>query len=51
MTKTDSIKTDSNGVAKGYVNAMLGGITTYDVTFIFAGDKSYYSSSANKYLG
>ena len=51
MSKTDSINTDSNGVAKGYVNAMLGGVTTFDVTFTFAGDKSYYSSSASKYLG
>ena len=51
MSKTDSIKTDSNGVAKGYVNAMFGGITKFDATFTFAGDKSYYSSSASKYLG
>ena len=51
MSKTDSIKTDSKGVAKGYVNAMFGGITKFDATFTFAGDKSYYSSSASKYLG
>ena len=42
---------DSKGVAKGYVNAMFGGITKFDATFTFAGDKSYYSSSASKYLG
>ena len=51
MSKTDSINTDNKGVAKGYVNAMFGGITKFDATFTFAGDKSYYSSSASKYLG
>lgn len=51
MTLKDSATTNSRGVAEGYVNALMGGVTTFDVTFTYAGDKSYYSSSASKYLG
>lgn len=45
-SKHSTAKTNSAGIAKGYVNAMIGGIANYDVTARFAGDNSYLQSES-----
>lgn len=45
------VTTDSNGVVECDINAVLGGITSYDVTVIFEGDSNYRpSTSESRYL-
>ncbi len=46
LVRYTNATTDSSGVFQGYVNAMLGGIVTYDISVSFAGDDYYFASTS-----